>query len=418
MTASTERPTDVPTHPIALAHHAAPAAGENPAARRPAGESSGAAEGPADRVPAGEGSARPVAAEGPADRTGAVAVGDYAVRAAVAADRVAARENLAGPALDAGHFTHLGVRDVPAYRTFRAWVGSVVRVGPSFVRVTLVGDDLCCFADNGFDQRIKLVFPDRDGGYSSFPDGEDWWEPWRALPPERRNPVRTYTARAARPGWRELDVDFALHGDGGPASRWALAAGPGHPLLVIGPDSRHDGPVVGAEWSPPPGATRLLAAGDETAAPALSAIAERLPAHVDARILVEVPEPGDEFPLDVPPGVRVTWLPRHRPGAPEARHGDLLIPAVREAARALRAGTAARVPVDVRDLPPRPGAGEDEPLWEVPGQATADDGFYAWLAGEAGVVKLLRRHLVGDLGVDRTAVAFMGYWRLGRPEID
>ena len=36
---------------------------------------------------------------------------------------------------------------------------------------------------------------------------------------------------------------------------------------------------------------------------------------------------------------------------------------------------------------------------------------YAWLAGEAGVIKTLRRHLVVDLGWDRRAVAFMGYWR-------
>jgi NADPH-dependent ferric siderophore reductase len=294
----------------------------------------------------------------------------------------------------------------------------VDRIGPSFVRVTFTGDDLCCFADNGFDQRIKLVFPDRDASYSSFPAGEDWWEPWRALPPERRNPIRTYTVRVARPGRRELVVDFALHGDGGPASRWARAAQPGRPLLVIGPDSRHDGPAVGAEWAPPPGATRLLAAGDETAAPALSAIAEGLPAHVDARILVEVPEPGDVIPLNVPPGVRVTWLPRHRPGVPGAGHGELLIPAVQEAALALRAGAPPVQARDVRDLPPRPGAEEDEPLWEVPEEATADGGFYAWLAGEAGVVKVLRRHLVGELGVDRRAVAFMGYWRIGRPEID
>ena len=41
-------------------------------------------------------------------------------------------------------------------------------------------------------------------------------------------------------------------------------------------------------------------------------------------------------------------------------------------------------------------------------------GPYAWLAGEAGVVKGLRRHLVQEAGLDRTSVAFMGYWRQGR----
>ena len=40
----------------------------------------------------------------------------------------------------------------------------------------------------------------------------------------------------------------------------------------------------------------------------------------------------------------------------------------------------------------------DELLWEVP-DPDAASGCYAWLAGEAGVVKTLRRRLVGDLGV-------------------
>jgi NADPH-dependent ferric siderophore reductase len=61
-------------------------------------------------------------------------------------------------------------------------------------------------------------------------------------------------------------------------------------------------------------------------------------------------------------------------------------------------------------------------LWEVPvDHATGEPlrqsaALYAWLAGEAGSIKTLRRHLVGTCGVDRKAVAFMGYWREGRAE--
>ena len=32
------------------------------------------------------------------------------------------------------------------------------------------------------------------------------------------------------------------------------------------------------------------------------------------------------------------------------------------------------------------------------------------------MIKLLRRHLVSDLGIDRRSVAFMGYWRRGKAE--
>ena len=57
---------------------------------------------------------------------------------------------------------------------------------------------------------------------------------------------------------------------------------------------------------------------------------------------------------------------------------------------------------------------ERESLWDVPDGGPS--GWYAWLAGEAGVIKRLRRYLVTERGVDRRSVAFMGYWRLGRAE--
>jgi len=43
---------------------------------------------------------------------------------------------------------------------------------------------------------------------------------------------------------------------------------------------------------------------------------------------------------------------------------------------------------------------------------------YAWIAGEAGAVRSLRRHLVGERGFDRRTVEFTGYWRLGATEED
>jgi NADPH-dependent ferric siderophore reductase len=43
--------------------------------------------------------------------------------------------------------------------------------------------------------------------------------------------------------------------------------------------------------------------------------------------------------------------------------------------------------------------------------------FYAWIAGEAGVIKDMRRYLVRDVGIDRKQVAFVGYWREGKAEL-
>ena len=61
------------------------------------------------------------------------------------------------------------------------------------------------------------------------------------------------------------------------------------------------------------------------------------------------------------------------------------------------------------------GAADDEVLWDVPEAAAGDaaPSLYAWLAGEARAITGLRRHLVREVGVDKRAVAFMGYWRQG-----
>jgi NADPH-dependent ferric siderophore reductase len=41
---------------------------------------------------------------------------------------------------------------------------------------------------------------------------------------------------------------------------------------------------------------------------------------------------------------------------------------------------------------------------------------YVWIAGESGCVKRLRRHFVGERGIDRRRVTFIGYWRQGLSE--
>ncbi len=308
-----------------------------------------------------------------------------------------------------------------ATRPFRVFDVRVVRVAPlspSFVRVTLAGDDLDRFADNGFDQRIKLFLPLPGRAQPHLPASGDWYEQWRALPEAERNPIRTYTARAVRRAAREIDVDMVLHGDGGPASRWVSTAVPGDRITVVGPNADFDGHHGGVDFAPPVRTGCLLVAGDETAVPAVASILEHLPAGARGEVLLEVPTAADAQALTVPDGVVVHWLPRDG-----ARHGDLLVPAVREAADRLLAGSAGRtcsgsctashafedVDVDTRLL------------WEVPVDASGAPlaaclDLYAWLAGEAGVIKTLRRHLVAERGVDRKAVAFMGYWRQGRAE--
>ncbi|NEK59560.1 siderophore-interacting protein [Geodermatophilus sabuli] len=301
------------------------------------------------------------------------------------------------------------VDTAPQWAFFQASVAAVQRLGPSFVRLTLTGPRLAGFGAAGDDQRFKLVLArDPDGLRRLVDRGADWYPEYCAMPEEQRPHVRTYTVRAARPELAELDVDVVLHGvDGGhagPAASWAARAVPGDEIVLLGPDRPGHGRPWGVEWAPPASATTLLLAGDETAVPAVCAILDSLAdGSRTVTALLEVPEAGDVMDLVLPAGVTVRWLPREG-----AARGALLEPAVHRALCEL--GVASDRPAaDPEDVDVDTGF-----LWEVPeGGDGATAGCYAWLAGEAGVVKSLRRRLVGDLGLPRSAVAFMGYWREG-----
>ena len=303
-----------------------------------------------------------------------------------------------------------------AYLLFHVEVRAVTRLTPSFLRITFTGADLDQFADNGDDPRINLVLPGPRGEplvppapASGSVDPDGWYTHWLALPDESRNPLRTYTARRVRAEQREVDVDFVLHGDGGPASRWAGSVTVGDVAQLVGPNVRHPGPTRATGWNPPPGAPNLLIAGDETAVPAVASILEGLPPDARGTVLIEVPEPADVLSLTAPDGVRIEWLARSG-----ADHGVLLSAAVRQVAGLLLADAeAGPVPDDATAIL---DAAADE-LWDVPEPVDQPGSapVYAWLAGEAGCIAGLRRHLVKELGLDRRSVAFMGYWRAGVP---
>ncbi len=277
-------------------------------------------------------------------------------------------------------------------------VAGVNRLSSSFLRVTFTGDDLNTFADNGFDQRIKVIVPLPASGVAHLPTGADWHARWRELPEQERNPIRTYTVRHVRQHLSEVDVDFVVHeGGDGPAARWMETVAAGDKLALLGPDARHDGEHGGIDFHAPAPGTAILLAGDETAVPAVAGILRCLPRDAHGEAVLEVPHADDFLPIGAPPGVTVTWLARA--GQP---HGSLLIPAVKASA--------------VRILPQ--GSGEavedvnvdEQILWEV------DNTSRVWVAGEAAMVRALRRHLITELGVDRRSAAFLGYWRAGRPE--
>jgi NADPH-dependent ferric siderophore reductase len=174
--------------------------------------------------------------------------------------------------------------------------------------------------------------------------------------------MRSYTVRAFDADARELTLDFVVHGDTGIAGPWALAARPGDELLLLGP---------GGGYEPAPGAGRHLLAGDLSALPAVAVALERLPHDAVGHVVLEVHGPDDELPLTAPPAVEVRWVHQG-----DDRPGSRLVDAVRA-------------------LP-----------WP-------DDDVHAFVHGEAGAVRRLRRHLRLERGLDLDRLSISGYWRLG-----
>lgn len=332
-----------------------------------------------------------------------------------------------------------------AVLAFDVEVRNVKRLSANFQRITFGGECLREFGVQGStdDLRIKVVIPPQtaDGTRAQLPpidcDDAGWYRNWLAMDADARGSMRTYTVRASRCSAPEpeIDVDFVLHFDGdgvgGPASTWAAAARPGDRVTVIGPNAVHCVTAEsygGIEWRPGL-AQHVLLAGDETAVPAIASILENLPEDFTGHALLEVPDAADIQELSTPSRVRISWLPRNG-----RAHGEALEAAVREAVAvpgyATVERTAAAAPVPARRQELEDVDIDSVILWETPARLTPEVvenspsphtpagalPFYAWIAGEAAVVRGLRRYLVRDAGIDRKQVAFMGYWRQGRAE--
>jgi len=176
-----------------------------------------------------------------------------------------------------------------------------------------------------------------------------------------RRVKRRYTIRHFRPETGELDVDVVLHGDG-PGARWGATAQPGDPVEFQGPRGKLE--LRPAPWH--------LLVGDESALPALAAIAEALAAAGEpALAVIEVQDAAEQQPVGTSD---VRWVHRGEaaPGGSELLSAELT---------GLRPPPAAR----------------------------------AYLLGESRAMIALRG-LVEATGVAHENVFVKGYWNVGRPD--
>lgn len=176
-----------------------------------------------------------------------------------------------------------------------------------------------------------------------------------------RRVKRRYTIRHPRPDHGELDLDVVLHGDG-PGARWGEDAQPGDLVEFQGPRGK-------LELRPAP---CHVMCGDESALPAIAAIAEALPPDEHAIAVIEIHDAAEQLPV----AADTRWVHRgdHPPGTP-----DLLAPAVADVA------------------------------------LTSPGETHAYLMGETRSMVALRA-LLEERGVPHDAIFVKGYWNIARPD--
>lgn len=274
-------------------------------------------------------------------------------------DRTAYRENIA-EVLAGDHYAKvpypIGLQEVEVLR--------VAPVGAALLRITFGGPDIAKFHSYVPDEHVRLIFPGEDG-VLRLPKLEGTMLEWGNPRPVSRE----YTVRRHSVEDGELDIDFVIH-PGGLASDWAASVTPGTKVHIAGPPGGVAIPETYDDY---------LLAGDITAVPAIARWLERMPRTTTGWVFIEVAGPAEEIPLDPPAGMRVRWL--HR-GELEPGTSDVLEQAVREV--------------------------------EVP----AGHRVYAWVAGEAGCLRGVRKIIRNDLGIGPKDSLIAGYWKRGVADFD
>lgn len=238
------------------------------------------------------------------------------------------------------------------------------RVSPNFVRVTVGGDQLAAIEKKGFDHWFRLFLPKEEGETSfNLPNRADMigYLKYLRMPAATRPYLRNYTVRDFRPGELELDIDFAVHGDEGIATRWATRTQPGDTVAIID---------QGCGFDVDPAVDFHLLVADETGLPAVAGILRDLTRDAIGTAFIEIVHADDAQDTGAPDGFTVTWLVR----APGARPGSLALDTVSD--------------------------------WTPP-----TTNLLAYIVGEHALPTGLRRSLVAK-GIAKKSIIFSGYWRL------
>lgn len=182
-------------------------------------------------------------------------------------------------------------------------VRRIEELTPRMRRITFHGSDLARY-DRKDQLHCRLIFQERGIARPRWPmldhRGQVVW------PDDANVPTRVYTIRHIDLASQEIVIDFCIHHDPGPATRWAMDARVDDLVGILGPAA--NGPKE---------ADFHVLAGDETALPGIARILQSMAADATGFALIEVGDPSDRLPLHHPDGMTIRWLYRNEaaPGA-------------------------------------------------------------------------------------------------------
>ncbi len=211
------------------------------------------------------------------------------------------------------------------------------------LRITLGGDALSSFPVHEVGGYVKLALQDND-----------------------EEKLRTYTVRNFNPQSLELDIDFVLHEETGPAAQWAKNCQVGDEIDIGGPGPKKMVDTK-ADW--------FLIAGDMSALPAASVNLEALPDDARGYALLEIISADDQQELNIPEGIEVQWLVNPHP---EQANTMML-----DAVKALSGLTGTP---------------------------------YFWVAGEFTQSIDIRKYLKAEYSINRKDMYASSYWQIGQTE--
>lgn len=245
----------------------------------------------------------------------------------------------------------------PARPIIRLSLLRLTRIAPRMTRMVVGGPEVARFHPGPFtDTYVRIVFP-RPG--VRYPDDLDMRRICAELPRADWPRTRTYTVRAFDPAAGELAIDFFDHGRPGLTPPWLAGLRPGDPVLLRDPRGLYR-PGAAADWH--------LLVGDAVALPAIAVTLGAMRPGMRAKVIVEVADAADEQSLPTAADADIRWV-----------HGS-------------RGGCLTET---VRSLTFDPGV------------------VQAFVHGEGGAMKDLRRHLIQERGVARELLSISGYWRRG-----